>query len=58
MVEMFVQGSGGMEIEHVEAGKITIHTKVVVVPSQLRVHRLKQFRKSAMSVILAPLGER
>jgi hypothetical protein len=57
MAEMFVQGSGGMEIEHVEAGKITIHTKVVVVSSQLRVHRLEQFRKSAMSVILAPLGE-
>ena len=57
LVEGLMQRSGGMEIEQVEPVEVAIHAKVVVVTSQLRIDRLKQFGKAEMPVRLTPLGE-
>ena len=46
-----------MEIERIEAERVAMYPKVVIVSSQYCVHCFEQIWKSAMTVIPTPLGE-
>ena len=56
-VEIFRQCFDDIVVELRQTTRISINTKVIIVPSQFCIQRLEQIRKSAIAIVFAPFLE-